>query len=158
LDRIRTLTVWREPTAGPPPAPSEQADSIRYAFAQPDQDALPRSLIGLLGEAPPNVGEVLESVATACRANGEFPVAVMSELRPGLIATATVPIEFMPARHYLPVEAGQYERHLRRRWSLMTAKWAFAKHVEMGLGFEDFLHEQLSASDPPDVMPAAASR
>jgi hypothetical protein len=139
---------------------TEEGDSIRYTFTLAEQDAKPRSLIALLGEPPPNVVEVLESVASACRASGEFPVAVMSELRPGLIATATVPIEFMPARRYLPVTAGEYERHLRRRWSLMMAKWEFAKHIEMGVGFDDFLIEQLDAASMPatGLTPARAQR
>jgi hypothetical protein len=141
-------------------AEADEPDSIRYAFAQPDQDARPRSLIALLGEVPANAGEVLESVAAACRADGEFPVAVMSELRPRLIATASLPIEFMPAHRYLPVAVGSYERHLRRRWSLMSAKWEFTKHIEVGLGFEEFLKQQLSAAagSATAVTPVPAER
>lgn len=132
--------------SGASAAPAEEAGSIRYVLSLAVEDAKPRSLIAMLGDPPPNVGDILESVASACRANGEFPVAVMSELRPGLIAMATVPIEFMPTRRYLPVREDEYERHLRRRWSLMMAKWEFAKHLEMGVGFEDFLAKQLAGA------------
>jgi hypothetical protein len=137
-----------EPVAA---APEEEPDSLRYILVDAAEDARPRSLISVLGEPPPNVGEVLESVAFACRSRGEFPVAVMSELRPDLIAVSTVPIEFMPTRRYLPVRPDEYERHVRRRWSLMIAKWEFDNEIELGLGFEAFLAEQLSepAADEP---------
>jgi hypothetical protein len=151
VDRIRFAFAAREAGDTVPvvTATAEEADNIRYIFALAEEDARPRSLIALLGDPQANVGEVLESVAAACRNNGEFPVAVMSELRPGLIAAVTVPVEFMPARRYLPVTAAEYERHLRRRWSLMMAKWEFAKHIEMGVAFEDFLTEQLDSAAVP---------
>jgi hypothetical protein len=162
VDRIRAAIGAREAGDVLPLATdsTEEGDSIRYTFALAEQNTKPRSLIALLGEPPANVAEVLESVASACRANGEVPVAVMSELRPGLIAAATVPIEFMPARRYLPVSAAEYERHLRRRWSLMMAKWEFAKHIEMGVAFDDFVTEQLDAASTPatGLTPGPAQR
>ena len=134
----------------------EEPDSIRYVLADAIEDARPRSLISALGDPPSNLGEVLESVAFACRSKGEFPVAVVSELRPDLIAASTVPIEFLPTRRYLPVKLDEYERHVRRRWSLMIAKWAFTKQIELSLGFEAFLAEQMhgvpaepAAQQPP---------
>jgi hypothetical protein len=141
-----------EPVAA---APEKEPDSLRYVLADATEDAKPRSLISLLGDPPPNIAEVLESVAFACRSRREFPVAVMSELRPDLIAVSTVPIEFMPTRRYLPVRADEYGRHVRRRWLLMMAKWDFAREVELGLGFEAFLAEQLSepAADEPAGQP-----
>src|SRR5262249_38641801 len=78
----------------------QEHNSIRLNLALATEDAKPRSLISLLGEPPANIDEVLESVAVACRSRGEFPVAVMSELRPRLIATSTVPIEFIPTRRH----------------------------------------------------------
>lgn len=107
------------------------------------EDAKPRCLISMLGDMPANAGEVLEAVALACRGKGEFPVAVVSELRPDLIAASTVPIEFMPTRRYLPVRPHEYERHVRRRWALMIAKWEFARQIELSLEFEAFLAGQM---------------
>jgi hypothetical protein len=148
FNRIGSALALVGPGVSPPlaTASAEEPDSIRYVLACAIEDAKPRSLISVLGDAPPNIAEVLEAVALACRGNGEFPVAVMSELRPNLIALSTVPIEFMPTRRYLPVRADEYERHARRRWSLMIAKWEFTKQIELSLGFEAFLAEQMHAA------------
>jgi hypothetical protein len=145
FNRIRAAMASAGPSVAIPSetASNEEPGSIRYVLADAVEDAKPRSLISALGDPPSNLGEVLESVAFACRAKGEFPVVVVSELRPGLIAASTVPIEFMPTRQYLPVRPDEYERHVRRRWSLMIAKWEFAKQIELSLGFEAFLAEQM---------------
>lgn len=126
-----------------PAAMSAAAGSMRLALESPSEDAKPRTLISALGERSPNVGEMLESVALACRAIGEFPVAIMSELRPELISVATMPIEFLPTRDYLPVAAHEYDRYVRRRWSLIIGKWEASKQIELGLGFDAFLAAEL---------------
>ena len=123
--------------------PDDPLQALRYVLTDPVNEAMPRILISLLGSAPDNVGEVIRSVATACRQRGEYPVAVLSELLPDVIAQSDIPIEFMPSRRYLPGEDGAYERYLRRRWSLMLAKWNFARQIELQLGFDEFLAEEL---------------
>jgi len=135
---------------------NEDPDSIRYVLTSAVEDAKPRSLISALGSPPRGIGEVLESVAFTCRRNGEFPVAVMSELLPELIAVSTMPIEFLPTRRYLPVRTDEYERHIRRRWSLMIAKWQFAKQVELSIDLETFLATQLQEADPAPAMQEVA--
>lgn len=125
------------------------ANSMRLALESQNEDAKPRTLISVLGERSPNDGEMLESVAHACRTIGEFPVAVMSELRPELISVATMPIEFLPTRNYLPVEAHEYDRHVRRRWSLIIGKWEASKQIELALGFEAFLAAELRKPSMP---------
>jgi hypothetical protein len=134
-----------------PAATPETVDSIRLALTLEIEDAKPRTLISVLGEPPPKVGEMLESVAFACRAIGEFPVAIMSELRPELISASTMPIEFLPTREYLPVGAHEYHRHVRRRWSLIIGKWEVSKQIELALGFEAFLAAEV-------LRPSMASR
>jgi hypothetical protein len=135
--------MLRPPKVTVPAVMPAAAGSIRLALESQSEDAKPRTLISVLGELSPNVGEMLESVALACRVTGEFPVAIMSELRPELISVATMPIEFLPTRDYLPVEAHEYDRHVRRRWSLIIGKWEASKQIELGLGFEAFLAAEL---------------
>jgi hypothetical protein len=145
FNRIRAAMTLAGPSVAIPSetASNEEPGSIRYILADAIEDTKPRSLISALGDPLSNLGEVLESVAFACRTKGEFPVAVISELHPGLIAASTVLIEFMPTRRYLPVRPDEYERHVRRRWSLMIAKWEFTKQIDLSLDFEAFLAEQM---------------
>ena len=139
------------------PAPGAETETIRYVLASAGEDARPRSLISMLGDLPPNAGEMIEAVAAACREQGEFPVAVLSDLRPDLIAASTLPIEFMPTRRYLPVRADEYERHVRRRWALLVAKWEFARQIELSPGFDAFLAAELHgvAAAPARLAPRA---
>ncbi len=145
---IRISLLW----SGLAVASAEQAEddpnSIRYVLGSAVEDAKPRCLISVLGTPPRDIGEVLESVAFVCRRNREFPVAVMTELPPGLIAASTMPIEFLPTRDHLPVRPDEYERHIRRRWSLMIAKWQFAKQIELSIDLETFLAQQLQGAEP----------
>ncbi len=123
--------------------PAAPADELAYVLSNPTEEAKPRTLVGMLGEPSDNVAEVIESVATACRLRGEYPVALMSSLRPDVIAASTVPIEFMPTHAHLSFDAATYERYVRRRWALMSAKWKFVRQVELGMSFDDFLEQQL---------------
>ena len=95
----------------------------------------------------------LHSVAFACRLRGEYPVVVMSELRPDLIAVSTAPIEFIPTFRHLPFRADEYERYVQRRWSLMLAKWNFGKQIELNMSFDDFVADQLAAARIAQLTP-----
>ena len=97
-------------------------------------DAKPRNLISLLGElAAEHRRNSRIRLCLRAESSGEFPVAVMSELQARSDRRLhRFPIEFMPTRRHLPVTADEYERHLRRRWSLMIAKWDFTKEIELG--------------------------
>ena len=118
-------------------------------LADPADDARPRTLISFLGALPENVAEILDATSEATRNRGEFPVAIMSELRPDLISGGAAPIEFLPARRHLPLlDADAYERYVRRRWSLVMAKWSFADQIELGASFDDFVAWQLQHTDP----------
>ena len=78
-------------------------ESLRYQLLDEAEDTKPRCLISFLGELPQNIAEIVDTVVVACRDRGEFPVVVMSELRPDLIAANSAPIEFIPTRYYLPL-------------------------------------------------------
>ena len=119
------------------PAPGE---GLRYSLLDEAEDSKPRCLISFLGKLPENIAEILDTVVVACRNRGEFPVVTMSELRPDLIAVNSAPIEFIPTRHHLSLlTADEYERYVRRRWSLIVAKWSFANEIELALGFDEFV-------------------
>lgn len=144
ISLFKLSSLLKPATKEPAQAATEDtADSIRLALESPIEDARPRTLITALGEQSSNLGEMLESVAHACRALGEFPVAIMSELRPDLISVSTMPIEFLPTREYLPVEVHEYDRYVRRRWSLTIGKWQASKQIELALDFESFLAAEL---------------
>jgi hypothetical protein len=130
----------------------DPATQLVYILADPEDEAKPRSLISYLGEPPESIGDILNSVAVACQLRDEYPVVVMSELRPDLIAAILVPIEFIPTRRHLPFAASEYEHYVRRRWSLMLTKWNFLKQIELGKSFDDFISDQLKeAHGSPEV-------
>jgi hypothetical protein len=158
VDRLRALGTRPDAAATEAAAPTDDPLlALRYVLTDPAKEAMPRTLISILGAAPGNVGEIIRSVAAACRQRGEYPVAVLSELLPEVIAESDIPIEFMPSRRYLPGAGGAYERYLRRRWSLMLAKWNFASQIELQLGFDEFLAAELSSSAQPSTDQALAS-
>lgn len=131
----------------PTAQPDADAHGLRYVLADPALDARPRTLISFLGDLPETIAEMMETQADICRGSGGFPVAVVSELCPDLIAAGTMPIEFLPPRSHLALlELDDYERYVRRRWELLLAKWNFRDELEYGLSFEAFLAEQLRAS------------
>jgi hypothetical protein len=158
VDRLRALGTRSDGAASDAAAqPEDPIVALRYVLTDPVKEAMPRTLISILGAAPGNVGEIILSVATACRQRGEYPVAVLSELLPEVIARSEIPIEFLPSRRYLPGDGAAYERYLRRRWSLMLAKWNFARQIELQLGFEEFLAEEMSGAARPSADQALAS-
>ena len=151
IGRIRARLA-KAGSPGAVDATVDPAARIAYVLTDPVEEAKPRSLITFLGEPPDNIGEILTSVAFACRLSGEYPVVVMSELKPELIAVSTAPIEFIPTFRHLPMKADEYERYVQRRWSLMLAKWNFAKQIELNLSFDDFVAAQLAPRrNPPDA-------
>lgn len=129
-------------TGAVPAAASDPAAQLAYVLANPADEAKPRTLVTFLGEVPQNIDEILEAVAAACRLRGEYPVALMTELKPDLIATCSMPIEFMPTRGHLPLPEDEYEDYVQRRWSLVLAKWNFVRQIELGASFEDFILDQ----------------
>ncbi len=124
-----------------------------------EKETRPRILISLLGDTPPNIAEILDAVATACREAQEFPVIAMSELRPDLIAGTAAPIEFLPSRRHLRLlRDDEYQRYVRRRWALIMAKWNFASEIELSLTFDEFLAVQMAAPAQDIAEMSAASR
>jgi hypothetical protein len=145
LDRLRPT---RSAFDLPPVTGNGASDTLRYILANTADDARPRTLISFLGALPPNIGEILESVAYSCRAKGEFPVAVLADLRPELMAVSATPIEFIPTRRHLFVlNADEYQRFVRRRWSLIITKWNFASELKFGASFEEFIETELRGAD-----------
>jgi hypothetical protein len=151
IGRIRARLA-KARSLGAEDATADPGAQIAYVLTDAVEQAKPRSLVTFLGELPDNIGEILTSVAFACRLRGEYPVVVMSELKPELIAVSTAPIEFIPTFRHLPMKVDEYERYIQRRWSLMLAKWNFAKQIELNLSFDDFVAAQLAPSrNPPDA-------
>lgn len=124
-------------------SPDDPAAALVYVLTNPDDQKKPRTLITYLGAPPENIGEIIASVAIVCQRKGEYPVAVMSELRPDVIATSAIPIEFIPTWRHLPFGADVYSRYVHRRWSLMLAKWNFAQQIDLDMHFDDFVEDQL---------------
>ena len=75
-------------SAGALPVVDDVAAGLVYVLVDPVDQAKPRTLITFLGEPPANIGEIVVSVAVACQLRGEYPVVVMSEIRPDLIASS----------------------------------------------------------------------
>ncbi|MBB4275385.1 hypothetical protein [Rhizobium mongolense] len=126
--------------------PADEEDSLLYVLQDPKEEARPRSIISVLGMMPANLPEILDTAVEACRANGEFPVVVLSELRPDLIAASSAPLEFLPTRSYLPSLSPEiYGRYARRRWSLILAKWDISSEITLSSTIDEFLADQLSA-------------
>ena len=143
IDRIRAR-IQRARSQNSGAASAAPGEGLRYSLLDEAEDAKPRCLISFLGKPPQNIAEILDTVVVACRDRGEFPVVTMSELRPDLIAVNSAPIEFIPTRHHLPLlTADEYERYVRRRWSLIVAKWSFANEIELALGFDEFVLGQM---------------
>lgn len=162
FDHIRTTIPWLSHGNAASPADLPAADGqegIRYVLVDGDKEARPRILISLLGDTPPNIAEILDAVAAACREAQEFPVIVMSELRPDLIAVTAAPIEFMPSRRHLRLlRDDEYQRYVRRRWALIMAKWNFASEIELSLTFDEFLATQMAAPAQDIAEPSASSK
>ena len=158
IDRFRALRARASlDVASPVAEPDDPLVALRYVLTDPVKEAMPRTLISILGAAPASVGEIIQSVATACRQRGEYPVAVLSELLPEVIAQSDIPIEFIPSRRYLPGDGEAYQRYLRRRWSLMLAKWNFARQIELQMSFDDFLASELDDASRSSSHQALAS-
>lgn len=157
IDNIGRRLVRRSAV---PPDAAEAADpaaGLVYVLTDPALEAMPRTLVNLLGEPPDNAHEIIASVAQACRQRGEYPVAVMSELRPEIVSASAFPVEFIPTFGHLPLGADAYESYARRRWSLMLAKWNFARQIELTVSFDDFLGGQLArAADADQARPSAS--
>jgi hypothetical protein len=148
FDRLRRGLPARSAFDLPPVTDNGASDTLRYVLADAAADARPRILISFLGALPKNIGEILESVAYSCRAKGEFPVAVVADLRPELMAVSATPIEFIPTRRHLFVlDADEYQRFVRRRWSLIITKWNFASELTFGASFEAFIEAELTGAD-----------
>jgi len=156
IGRIRAR-LSKPPAAEAAKALDDPAAQIVYVLTDAIEQAKPRSLITFLGDPPENVGEIVGSVVFACRLRGEYPVAVMSELRPDMIAVSTAPIEFIPSFRHLPMKTDEYERYVQRRWALMLAKWNFGKQIELNMSFDDFVAAQLAPGrNSPDAYTLAS--
>ncbi|TCU24660.1 hypothetical protein EV130_106253 [Rhizobium azibense] len=126
--------------------PADEEDSLLYVLQDPVEEAKARSLISVLGVMPANLREILDAAVEACRANGEFPVVVLSELRPDLTAASSAPLEFLPTRGYLPSLSPEiYGRYARRRWSLILAKWDISSEIALSSTIDEFLADQVGA-------------
>ncbi|MCG5479400.1 MAG: hypothetical protein KK478_10070 [Ensifer alkalisoli] len=120
--------------------------SLNYVFNDATLQAKPRSLISVLGTIPANLAEILDTAVQACRTDGELPVVVLSELRLDLMAARSAPLEFIPTRRHLPsVPEVSYGRYVRRRWSLIMAKWDVSQEIALSLSIDEFLAAQIGA-------------
>ncbi|TCN34089.1 hypothetical protein [Sinorhizobium americanum] len=125
---------------------ADEERSLNYIFHDPALEAIPRSLISVLGTMPDNLVDILDTAVQACRANAEFPVVVLSELRLDLIAARSAPVEFIPTCLHLPsVPAENYGRYVRQRWSLIMAKWDISNEIVLSSSIDEFLASQIGA-------------
>lgn len=118
----------------------DSAPDIGYVLIDPKDQEKPRTLISYLGPMAENAADVIESVRQACLLRSEFPVVVLSELRPDLMTSSEAPVEFLPGARHLPGLTGsdQYERYVRRRWELILEKWKIEKEIALTLSVEEF--------------------
>ncbi|MGO6728298.1 hypothetical protein ELI54_29060 (plasmid) [Rhizobium ruizarguesonis] len=120
-------------------------EELRYTIADAQNRAKSRTLVTWLGPRPDGFVDAIESVRRICVAKNEYPIIVLSEFHQELMSQADTPVEFIPQVRHLPsLSAGQYQDYARRRHDLMLRKWAISREIPLGLGFEEFLAEQLS--------------
>lgn len=125
----------------------DSAPDISYVLIDPNDQAKPRTLISYLGPMTENIAEVIESVRQACLLKGEFPVIILSELRPELMTSIEAPVEFLPEMRHVPaLKADQYERYLKRRWALVLEKWKIEREVTLASSLDEFLTAQAEAA------------
>jgi uncharacterized HAD superfamily protein/hypoxanthine phosphoribosyltransferase len=125
----------------------DSAPDISYVLIDANDQAKPRTLISYLGPVTENVGEVIRSVRQACLLRSEYPVIVLSELRPDIMTSSEAPVEFLPEMRHVPaLKADEYERYLRRRWSLILEKWKIEREVTLASSLDEFLALQRQAA------------
>ncbi len=124
----------------------DEENSLHYLLHDPTLEAKPRTLISILGTMPENLVEILEAAVRVCRANAEFPIVVLSELRVDLMAARCAPIEFIPTRRHLPpIPSENYGRYVRQRWSLIMAKWDISNEIALSSSIDEFIADQIGA-------------
>lgn len=118
----------------------DSAPDIGYVLIDPKDQAKPRTLISYLGPMAENAADVIESVRHACLLRSEFPVVVLSELRPDLMTSSEAPVEFLPGAQHLPslARSEQYERYIKRRWELILEKWKIEKEIVLTMNIDEF--------------------
>ena len=121
----------------------DSAPDIGYVLIDPDSQSRPRTLVSYLGPMSENVVDVIGSVREACVRRSEFPIVVVSELRPDLMSSYGVPVEFLPTLRHLPtLKFDHYQRYVEQRWALMLEKWKIERQVTLGANLHEFVGEQ----------------
>jgi uncharacterized HAD superfamily protein len=124
----------------------DSAPDISYVLIDPNDQSKPRTLISYLGPLAENAVEVIDSVRQACLLRSEFPIVVLSELRPDLMSSSEAPVEFLPRmQHVAALKSDQYERYLKRRWALILEKWKIEREVTLASNLDEFLATQAQA-------------
>lgn len=118
----------------------DTAPEIGYVLIDPTVQARPRTLVSYLGPMADNAEEVIESVRQICLSRSEFPVVVLSQLRPELMSSSEAPVEFVPEMQDVTTLApDQYTRYVKRRWALILEKWKIEREVTLAASLDEFL-------------------
>jgi uncharacterized HAD superfamily protein/hypoxanthine phosphoribosyltransferase len=124
------------------------AEELSYAIADAQNGAKSRTLITWFGSRPDGFVDAIQSVRRICIARNEYPIVVLSDFHQELMSQTETPVEFIPQVRHLPsLSPGQYENYVRRRHDLLLRKWAIAREVTLGLGFDEFLIQQLAGNE-----------
>jgi uncharacterized HAD superfamily protein/adenine/guanine phosphoribosyltransferase-like PRPP-binding protein len=118
----------------------DSAPDIGYVLIDPHTQSQPRTLVSCLGPIGENVADVIGSVSEACLRRSEFPVVLMSELRPELMKSFGAPVEFLPTlKHVRALKLDHYQRYVKQRWALILEKWKIKRQITLGASLDEFL-------------------
>ena len=129
----------------PPAAPKDRG--IGYVLEAEGPVAVDRVLISFLGPVEPSREAQIEAAARAVETDGRQPVIVVNDLPIPYLIASRRPVELLPTRGQLGVLSGaEYEAYLRRRWTILRAKWAIRRDIVLGETLEIFLASQLGVA------------
>lgn len=119
---------------------------VRYVDSDPRSRPAVRVLISALGPSVPNREDQIRTVAAATLAGGQQPVVVATHLSTTFLVAEQFPVEILPLRSDLKaLSDAEYDAYLRRRWTLILAKWAIAEEIDLGAELDAFLADQTAA-------------
>lgn len=144
IKRLFARTAAADPESRAPATPVR--NPLLYIDDDPATRSQSRVLISALGAAVPNREDQLLGVAAAIVAGGQRPVLAATHLSTAFLVAQRHPVEIVPMRADLhALSDSEYASYLRRRWTLILAKWAITEAIDLGLEFDLFLADQIPA-------------
>ena len=98
---LRRQRVPADSDGLPPSRDNEEPYSIRLALHDAAADGKARCLISFLAPLEKHGADMIDAAAESAREAGQFPVAVICELRPDLATGRDYPIDFLPTRRHV---------------------------------------------------------